>query len=189
MKPYLLVLAAFVFLASLAVAPDVYAQFGGSRGGGMAGMGGGARQGERERGKGCAGNEKADAGKATPGPQPQPMGREQLEYQLGTLQVDLHLAPEQAPLWQAFADRVLALEADQARQRNRSVSAAAMAPVAASASAIKPIATAVDTTRNRLTALEDIESAGRALYQTLQPQQKTLADLRMATFLAPLLGS
>ena len=115
------------------------------------------------------------------------MSRDQLEYRLGTLQVDLHLTPDQATLWQSFSDRVLALQADQTRLRNRaplSVTATALQSVG---SGIKPIATAVDRTRNRLTALEDIETASRSLYQSLQADQKTMADLRMAEFLTPLL--
>ena len=77
--------------------------------------------------------------------------------------------------------------ADQTRLRNRaplSVTATALQSVG---SGIKPIATAVDRTRNRLTALEDIETASRSLYQSLQADQKTMADLRMAEFLTPLL--
>jgi len=113
------------------------------------------------------------------------MNREQLQYHLGTLQVDLHLSPEQAAVWQTFADRVLAMEDDRSRQRMRGNSAATLAPSVTGG--IKTIANAVDTARNRLTALEDIESASRALYQTLQPEQKTIADLRTAAFMPPLL--
>jgi hypothetical protein len=51
MKPYLLVLAAFVFISSFLWVPDVYAQFGGGMGGGMGGAGG--RHGGSERAKGC----------------------------------------------------------------------------------------------------------------------------------------
>jgi hypothetical protein len=115
------------------------------------------------------------------------MNREQLEYHLGTLQVDLHLTPEQTTAWQTFSDRILALQADMERQRSRNASEAAV--IASSAGGIKPIASAVDVARNRLTALEDIESTARTLYQTLQPDQKMLADLRMATFVTPLLKS
>lgn len=176
MKPYLMVLAAFVFIASFAWVPDVYAQFGG----GMGGRHGGGN----ERTKGCDNPDKAAANKG-PMAAPEPMSREQLEYHLGTLQADLHLTPQQTGAWQSFADKVLALEADQARQRARRVSAVSAA--AAGTAGIKPITNAVDAARNLLAALEDIESAGKDLYQTLQPDQKTLADLRMAGFLAPLL--
>jgi hypothetical protein len=114
------------------------------------------------------------------------MGRDQLEYRLSTLQVDLRLAAEQAPLWQAFADRVLALEGDLARERNRTTPVHASA-LSAPGGGIKPIAAAVDKVRNRLTALEDIEAASKALYQALNAEQKTMADVRMGEFLTPLL--
>ena len=186
MKPYLSALATcLVLLSSALLVPDVYAQFSGGGGGMGGGMGGGGgRHGSGERSKGCDSADKADAGKGPAGPQG-PVSREQLEYHLGTLQVDLHLTPEQTAAWQTFSDRILALQADMERQRGRNASAVAVS--ASSIGGIKPIASAVDAARNRLTALEDIESTGRALYQTLQPDQKTLADLRMATFVTPLL--
>ena len=182
MKPYWTVPLACAVLSSLLMVPDVHAQFGGGRGSG--GMGGGRHS---DQSKGCDSGEKAGTHK-TPSDAPQEMmSRDQLEYRLGTLQVDLHLTPDQATLWQSFSDRVLALQADQTRLRNRaplSVTATALQSVG---SGIKPIATAVDRTRNRLTALEDIETASRSLYQSLQADQKTMADLRIAEFLTPLL--
>lgn len=188
MKPYLWVLAAFVFISSFLLVPDVYAQFGG--GGGMGGGMGGGRSGAHaggERGKACDTGERADAGKGPTGNQPAPMSREQLLYQLDALQADLRLAPEQATQWQPFAERVLALEADLVRQRSRSVSASDMELKGQAADGIRQVARAVDTARNRLTALEDIEASSRALYQTLQPDQKTMANARLGAFLAPLL--
>jgi hypothetical protein len=41
----------------------------------------------------------------------------------------------------------------------------------------------VDVARNRLTALEDIASAAKALYARLTPEQQSLADARLATTL------
>ena len=185
MKSYLSALATcLVLFSSALLVPDVYAQFSGGGGGMGGGMGGGGRHGSGERPKGCDSGDKPDAAKGPAGPQG-PVSREQLEYHLGTLQVDLHLTPEQTAAWQTFSDRILALQADMERQRGRNASAVAVS--AASVGGIKPIASAVDAARNRLTALEDIESTGRALYQTLQPDQKILADLRMATFVTPLL--
>jgi hypothetical protein len=184
MKPHLIVPVACVALSSLLLVPDVFAQFGGGMGGGGMGGMGAPRQGER--GKGCGSGEKPDASKGPMGQQPEMMGREQLEYRLNTLQVDLRLTPEQAALWQTFSDRVLALEGDLARQRSRTAPVNA-STLSAPGSPIKPIAAAVDQTRNRLTALEDIEAASRTLYQALQADQKTMADVRMAEFLTPLL--
>jgi hypothetical protein len=65
MKPYLLVLAAFVFISSLLLVPDVYAQFSG----GATGMG-------------CDGSEKSDAGKGRIGQPPGMMGREHTQIGL-----------------------------------------------------------------------------------------------------------
>ena len=181
MKPYLVIPAACVILSSLLLVPDVYAQFGGGNMGGGAGMGG-PRPGER--GKGCG--DKPEGAPPAAGQAPQMMGRDQLEYRLSTLQVDLRLAAEQAPLWQAFANRVLALEGDLARERNRTTPVHASA-LSAPGGGIKPIAAAVDKVSNRLTALEDIEAASKALYQALNAEQKTMADVRMGEFLTPLL--
>lgn len=187
MKPYLWVLAAFVFISSFLMVPDVYAQFGGGggMGGGMGGGRGGAHSGER--GKGCDADERAAAGKGPMGNQPAPMNHEQLLYQLDALQADLRLAPEQAAQWQPFAERVLALQADLSRQRSRSVSASDMEQKGQTADGIRQVARAVDTARNRLTALEDIEASSRALYQTLGPDQKTMASARLGALLSPLL--
>ena len=52
---------------------------------------------------------------------------------------------------------------------------------------VRQIASAVDSARNRLAALEDIETASRALYKVLQPEQTTMADVRSAEYLTPLL--
>lgn len=175
MKPYLWVLAAFVFISSFLLVPDVYAQFGGGRPPG-------------DRGKGCEPGERANVGKGPMGgQQPVPMSREQLQYQLQALQTDLRLAPEQATLWQPFAEQVLALEADLTRQRSRSISASEMEQKGQAADSIKQVARAVDTARNHLAALEDIEASSRALYQSLQSDQQTMANARLGVFLAPLL--
>jgi hypothetical protein len=179
MKPFVKSLVALTFASAMLLAPEAYAQFGsGMKGGGM--QGGGERRGERN--KGCENPDKPAAGKE-PGGVP-PMGREQLEYQLGTLQVDLHLSPEQATFWQSFAERLLALEADSARQRARRFSAS----TTATESSVRKLSRAVDTARNRLTALEDIESATRALQQNLQTDQVDLIDMRMSRLLDALLS-
>jgi hypothetical protein len=188
MKPYLMVLAAFVFISSLLLVPDVYAQFGGgpgAMGGGMGGGRGGPRPGER--GKGCDIGEKPDVSKGPMGQAPDMMSREQLDYQLHTLQVDLHLNPEQTALWLPYADQVLALESDLSRQRTRGVNASATQGGGPAGAGVRQIASAVDTARNRLTALENIETASRALYKALQSEQITMADVRSTEFLTPLL--
>ncbi len=177
MKPYFLILAICVFLASIIVVPDVYAQLGG-------GMGGSGRRGGPDHAsKGCENPDKSTMAKGPAGPA-EPLNHEQLLYQLGTIQVDLHLTPDQSAAWQAFADRVLALEGDVARQRTKAASVSANG-----ADGVKSISMAVDAARNHLSALEDIETAEKSLYQTLQPEQKVLADLRFGSFLPALYRS
>lgn len=189
MKPYLMVLAVFALIASFALVPDVYAQYGGGMpgGGGMggAGMGGGPRHGER--GKGREGPEKTNQDKSQTGAHQEPMGSEQLAYHLSILQVDLQLTPEQGPLWKAFVDQLVTLASDMARQRSRLHSASAVATEGLETHSVKRIAMAVDIARNRLTALEDVEASSRALYQSLRDDQKTLANTRMGVVLGPLL--
>jgi hypothetical protein len=151
----------------------------------MGGGRGGPRSGERS--KGCEGGEKPDAIKGPMGQAPDMMGREQLEYKLNTLQVDLHLSPEQTSLWLPYADQVLALESDLSRQRARGLSASARQGTGPAGVGVRQIASAVDIARNHLTALENIEAASRALYKSLQAEQTTIADLRVSEFLTPLL--
>jgi len=43
----------------------------------------------------------------------------------------------------------------------------------------------VDSARNRLAALEEVETAAKALYQALNPTQRALADMRIPTIIAP----
>lgn len=190
MKPYLWVLAAFALIASFLLVPEiVYAQFGGG-GGGMRGgdMGGGKLGGHRPPGdwsKAC--DAPGDGGTNPMRKQQSPLSREQLQYQMLALQTDLQLNAEQSSLWQTFTDRVLALEADQSRQRSRGISANEIEYKGQTGDSIKQVARAVDTARNRLAALEDIETSSRALYQALQSDQKSKANARLGAFLTPLL--
>lgn len=183
MKPYLAVLAVILFIATLGLVPDVYAQWsGGAMGGGMGGGGPGGRSGERQRPH-CEAGERASGPVGALGP----LGREQLENQLGALQVDLHLTDAQNAPWLAFADRILAYQADRERQRERTNAPQAVHAKPVAGAGIQPIARAVDQSRNRLTALEDIESTSRTLYQSLTENQKAIVDVRVAGLLVPLL--
>jgi hypothetical protein len=68
------------------------------------------------------------------------------------------------------------------RERERAQSAAL-------SSAIEQVNHAADMARNRLAAWEDIASATRALYASLTPQQKTLADQRFPSIVHELAGT
>ena len=82
---------------------------------------------------------------------------------------------EQEPLWQAYVDKVRALGNDLARERGRRP---------AQANVEQQIDRIVDAARNRLTALEDIAQAAKALYAKLLPEQQPAADPRLANLMA-----
>ena len=79
------------------------------------------------------------------------------------------------PLWQAYVDKVRALGNDVARERGRRP---------AQANVQQQIDRIVDAARNRLTALEDVAQAAKALYAKLSPEQQPAADPRLANLMA-----
>jgi hypothetical protein len=153
-------------LALALVATDSLAQLGGS------GFGG----------RGSRGMNRGDAATRSGGPvrpvQSEESLYDQAEYRLSLLEEDLHLQPEQRKAWQSFADKVRAYAGDLARERTRLT-------VSSSALGLQHIDHAVDIARNRLTALEEISAAAKALYASLSPEQKTLADTRIVSIVAP----
>jgi LTXXQ motif family protein len=153
-------LAAVLTLAASTAA----AQFGGRR------RGGGMQDGSKARGG-------ADGapGKAEPTPA--------LEVSLHELEEDLKLRPEQAPLFDKYAEGVRALANDVARDRRREG-----ATNAVKAGVLERIDRSVDALRNRLTAVEDIAQAAKALYASLDPTQQAAADPRLATLMVLPLG-
>lgn len=134
------------------IADRAFAQFGRRGRGGMGG--GGAAEG------------KAGKPEATP----------VLEVTLHELEEDLKLAPEQQPLFDAYAETLRGLANDVARQRQSTAKAA-------TATLVERIDRNVDTLRNRLTAVEDIAQAAKALYAKLNPDQQRAADPRLATLM------
>jgi LTXXQ motif family protein len=139
---------------SALISERALAQFGGRRGRG--GMPGGDGQGK--------------AGRQEPTPV--------LEVTLHELEEDLKLVPEQQPLFDAYAEALRGLGNDVARERQRQSAAKA-----ASGSLAERIDHNVDTLRNRLTAVEDIAQAAKALYAKLNPDQQRAADPRLATLM------
>jgi hypothetical protein len=155
-------------LTALLVVSDAQAQFGG-------GFGRGMRGGDRDRNSGNpAGHVER------PPATPDPASYEQIDYRLMLLEEDLRLAPPQINVWQSFAGKVRAFASDQAREQARLQGTNAMQPVG-----LQHIGQVVDGERNRLTALEDIESAATALYRELTAEQKILADMRMPSLIMP----
>ena len=152
---------------ALAAAAPVSAQFpgGGGTQGGRAGKGGSRGPGADER---------------EPSPSAALAGlAEQARFQLREFEEDLKLAPAQRAAWSAYADKVQRLADDVYRTRN-----AVRFPVGAAPEQLDSVA---ETLRNRLTAVEDIADAGKALYALLTPEQKAIADGRLARIALPLL--
>lgn len=145
----------FALFGSAFIADRAFAQYGGRRG---RGMGGGSDGGQGKGGK----------------PEPTPA----LEITLHELQEDLKLAPEQQPLFDAYAETLRGLAGDVVRDRQRQRD-----PAATSATLVQRIDRNVDALRNRLAAVEDIAQAAKALYAKLNPDQQRTADPRLATLM------
>ena len=111
-----------------------------------------------------------------------PMGiAELVRLQLGELEEDLKLLPAQRAVWSTYADRMAKLADDVARTR-----AMTRTP---EGSAVAQLDRLGDVARDRLTAVEDIVDAGKALYSTLAPPQREIADRRLARIGLPLLNA
>ncbi len=99
------------------------------------------------------------------------------------MEEDLHLQPDQRPLWDSFAGKVRTYASDLARARAR-----ARTPPATdggAASGVQFVEQTADEARNRATALDDIAIAAKSLYSGLAPNQRVLADARIVTLVAP----
>ena len=169
----LLAVLATLVLALAAV--DSYAQFGGSRGG-LGGMFGGSRG-----GRGSQGNNQGNANSRAA--QQENESFDQMQFRLALLEEDLHLQPEQRASWESFASKVRAYIGDLARDRAHTMTSAPDRD--AGGGAVQYIEQAADTARNRATALEDIAAAAKTLYASFTVDQKKLADVRIATIIAP----
>lgn len=90
-----------------------------------------------------------------------------LQAQLQKTAEALRLTPTQATLWDAYQERVGALMADQMKlQPYRAIRLNAM----------QQIDQKVETVRNRLTAMEEIQETASKLYSALNESQKKTAD-------------
>jgi len=168
MRVTFIAVAGLIGIAAASTAFDASAQFGG-------GMPGGGMRGGRNRPDGAATNQQR--------PPVQDNSPEQLEDRLGMLEEDLRLSGEQRAAWLFYADKVRALINDINRERDRG-------PLGATQmSSLQQIDRTVEAARNRLTALEDIATAAKILYGTLAPQQKAVADPRLATIVSAVAGA
>ncbi|HTQ00208.1 MAG TPA: Spy/CpxP family protein refolding chaperone [Casimicrobiaceae bacterium] len=105
---------------------------------------------------------------------------ELVNIRLSQLEEDLNLTQPQLPVWNTYKTRVLQLLDDTKRGARVSAS---------EATAPKRLDALADMARNRLTAVEDIVDAGKALYAVLTPEQKGIADRRLALPLVTLTGN
>jgi LTXXQ motif family protein len=165
----------FVF-AAVMMSATASAQFPGG-GGGFPGAGGtrggmGDRQSAPGSGK-SRDRPSVDAGSTNGAP---------VMYQLDQLEDELKLAPQQRAAWNAYADKVLALADDMTRLRF----AARTAGPPAGATAVQQLDQLTDAARNRMTAIEEITDAGKALYAALTSEQKTIADRKLVLPMQPL---
>jgi hypothetical protein len=104
-----------------------------------------------------------------------------LEITLHEFEEDLKLTADQQSLWGTYVDRIRALASDVARERRQAAPAQPL---------LQRIDRVVDVARDRLTAVEDIALAAKALYAKLNPQQQEIADPRLANIiLMPLAGA
>ena len=103
---------------------------------------------------------------------------EQARFQLRELEEDLKLVPAQRVAWAAYSDKVAKLADDIVRTRNVVRFPKGTAP--------EQLEFVAETLRNRLTAVEDIADAGKALYAALTADQKAIADGRLARIKIPL---
>jgi hypothetical protein len=102
--------------------------------------------------------------------------------QLDQLEQELKPSAEQRAAWNAYADKVLHLADDM----TRSQFAARIAPRPTDATAVQQLDQLTDRERNRLTAIEDIAGAGKALYATLTGEQRAIADRKLVLPIRPL---
>ena len=98
---------------------------------------------------------------------------------LTTLEEDLKLTPAQRPAWNAYSNRVTRLLSDTTRTGEMTLTGDLSGP--------QRLDRLADVARNRLTAIEDIVDAGKELYAVLTPEQRAIADNRLATTVLPML--
>lgn len=156
-----------IFSLGALAAADAMAQFGGGMPGaggfpGGAGMrggrGGGDRNAARDQQRPAAAEQRVDT----------------LEQTIEELRVDLKLQSAQMPAWESYTGKVRALVGDIARSRSQM-------PAGPEANVLQRLDRSVDAARNRLTAIEEVSDAAKALFALLVPEQRTAADPRLAT--------
>ena len=160
-----------IITAGLMIATESssFAQLGGR---GLGGLFGGSSRGPR-------GNTQNNPNNVS---RPIPDSYEQTEHRLALMEMALQLTSQQKEPWQAFANKVRAYASDVSREHAR---AGIPPPEGTSISGLQHIDLVADGARIRLNELEDIRTAANALYTTLSPDQKKIADARMVSLITP----
>jgi hypothetical protein len=99
---------------------------------------------------------------------------------IAQLEEDLNLRTDQLRAWNVYRERLQRMLEDLRRGVRVSAN---------ETTAPKQLDGLADIARNRLTAVEDIVDAGKALYAVLTPEQKAIADRRLVLPLATLTGN
>lgn len=125
-----------------------------------------ARSGVNIGPKAGSGMVRPDEDKAAP-----PNLAEIVALRMSQLEEDLRLHPGQMAAWNIYQQRVQRLLEDRRRVVREAVTAS---------TAPQRLDTLADGARNRLAAVEDVVDAGKALYAVLTPEQRMVADRRLA---------
>jgi len=173
-------MAKTVWIAAIAVAmiltvgkADSLAQFGGR--GGLGGIFGGARGGRGDHGENRQ-NQNSHVDRLVPD------SYQQTQHNLMMMKTDLRLTPEQEAPWTTFSDKVMAYASDLSLDRARSGIPESQRTAV---TGLQYIDQATAGARSRVTKLEDIRNSANALYETFTPDQKKIADARMASVISP----
>ena len=163
---------ALIAVVLVLAANEASAQLGGGFPGGGAGRRGGMRGGA------------GDADKSQR-PAQEETRADTLQITLEELRIDLKLDNAQQAAWNSYADKLAALLSDAARERRRSMPGV----TTAAASAPQQLDRMTMAAQNRATAIEDVATAAKALYALLSPEQKSVADARLANVTSLALAS
>ena len=153
-------------MATLLVANEAFAQLGG----GFPGGGGfpAPRRGSMRGG---------DSGRSVPSLPERESGQKLFQTTLEELRVDLRLDAKQQVAWNAYADKIAALLNDLAREHSRGQPGKKPEEGQTAPKLLDQISV---TAQNRATAVDEVVVAAKSLYGTLNPEQKAIADARLA---------
>jgi hypothetical protein len=159
-------LAVLGALVAIAMSTAAWAQYPGGQGGqgGTRGGPGGGRDGPRP-----------DANRSAPAAEAPLNSGALVQTQLDQIEDELKLAPEQRAAWGAYADKVQKLADEIARIRFE-----ARTSTPAPSSAPQQLDRVAADMRGRAALVDEIAALGRTLYAALTPEQKAIADRRLA---------